>query len=338
MTPAASRDEVILTTCPRDCYDSCGIKVIKRDGAITAVRGDPDHPVSRGALCGKCSTAYNREWRDPARRLTEPLRRSRDAKGDGGFEPVSWERPSPRSPTRLQRIVASHGSQVDPQCALHRHHIAARGHGADALLQSTGRDRGDARHHLQHGRPRRAALYVRHLAGRISIRARRRMRPASSSGARIRMHRLRMPTTIGCRRRPGKIVVVDPIRTPTAAQADIHLQPFPGSDAALAFALLHVIQRDGLIDESFIARHVKRLGGTRAGDGGVRSCAACRGHRRARCRSSNKSHTCMRRDPRCSGSVRVCSARRRAAMSCVLARYCPRSPAIWASAAPGFCI
>ena len=59
---------------------------------------------------------------------------------------------------------------------------------------------------------------------------------------------------------PGKIVVVDPIRTPTAAQADIHLQPFPGSDAALAFALLHVMHRDGLIDESFVARHVEGLG------------------------------------------------------------------------------
>jgi anaerobic selenocysteine-containing dehydrogenase len=56
---------------------------------------------------------------------------------------------------------------------------------------------------------------------------------------------------------PGKVVVVDPIRTPTAAQADIHLQPFPGSDAALAFALLHVIHREGLIDSAFIAAHVQ---------------------------------------------------------------------------------
>jgi anaerobic selenocysteine-containing dehydrogenase len=47
------------------------------------------------------------------------------------------------------------------------------------------------------------------------------------------------------------------VRTPTAAKADLHLQPFPGSDAALAFALLHVIQRDGLIDEAFLAAHAK---------------------------------------------------------------------------------
>ena len=51
---------------------------------------------------------------------------------------------------------------------------------------------------------------------------------------------------------PGTVVVVDPIRTPTAAAADLHLQPFPGSDAALAFSLAHVLQRDGLVDRGFV--------------------------------------------------------------------------------------
>jgi len=54
---------------------------------------------------------------------------------------------------------------------------------------------------------------------------------------------------------PDKVVVIDPIRPPTAQAADLHLQPFPGSDAALAFALLHVLWRDGLIDADFVAAH-----------------------------------------------------------------------------------
>ena len=54
---------------------------------------------------------------------------------------------------------------------------------------------------------------------------------------------------------PGSLLVVDPIRTPTAARADLHLQLFPGSDGALAFALLHVLRRDGLIDTDFVQRH-----------------------------------------------------------------------------------
>ena len=54
---------------------------------------------------------------------------------------------------------------------------------------------------------------------------------------------------------PGTVIVIDSIRTPTAQQADLHLQPFPGSDAALAFAMLHVIVRDGLADRELLERH-----------------------------------------------------------------------------------
>ena len=58
------------------------------------------------------------------------------------------------------------------------------------------------------------------------------------------------------REAPGQVIVIDPIRTPTAAAADTYLQLRPGSDAALAFALAHVIRRDGLLDEAFVAAHV----------------------------------------------------------------------------------
>jgi anaerobic selenocysteine-containing dehydrogenase len=54
---------------------------------------------------------------------------------------------------------------------------------------------------------------------------------------------------------PGKVVVIDPVRTASAKAADIHLQPFPGSDAALAFSILHVIQRESLVDREFVAQH-----------------------------------------------------------------------------------
>jgi anaerobic selenocysteine-containing dehydrogenase len=254
VTPAASRDEVVITTCPRDCYDSCGIKVIKRDGLITAVRGDPDHPVSRGALCGKCSTAYNREWRDPARRLTEPLRRV-GPKGGGGFEPVSWETAVAEIADRLGGIISSHGSQsilnahytgtisllacMAPMRFFHRLNATEvtpdticnnAGHVALKYMYGTSLDGFDPR------MAQEAACIV--------------VWGANPHASAPHAHDHWLPEA------PGKIVVVDPIRTPTAAQADIHLQPFPGSDAALAFALLHVIQRDGLIDEAFIARSV----------------------------------------------------------------------------------
>ena len=83
-------DEIVLTTCPRDCYDSCGIAIIRRAGRLLHIRGNPAHPVSRGTLCGKCSTAYNREWLDPKVRLTTPMKRV-GPKGKGRFAPVGWD-------------------------------------------------------------------------------------------------------------------------------------------------------------------------------------------------------------------------------------------------------
>ena len=83
-------DLTVLTTCPRDCYDACGVLVTVRDGRIRNVRGDPAHPVSRGKLCRKCSIAYNGVLLDAEQRLTQPLRRV-GPKGEGRFEPVSWQ-------------------------------------------------------------------------------------------------------------------------------------------------------------------------------------------------------------------------------------------------------
>ena len=103
--------ETILTTCPRDCYDSCGIAVIKRQGVIAQVRGDPNHPISRGKLCAKCSTGYNREWRDPQIRLTKPLRRI-GPKGAGQFEPVAWDVALAAIAERFKHITATSGAST----------------------------------------------------------------------------------------------------------------------------------------------------------------------------------------------------------------------------------
>jgi len=100
--------EIVRTTCPRDCYDSCGIVVVKRDGLVSQVRGDPDHPVSRGKLCEKCSADYNREWRDPHARLLRPLRRV-GPKGAGQFEAVSWDVALTAIADRFRAIAAAGG-------------------------------------------------------------------------------------------------------------------------------------------------------------------------------------------------------------------------------------
>jgi anaerobic selenocysteine-containing dehydrogenase len=104
-------NEIILTTCPRDCYDSCGISVIKENGVISWVRGDPNSPVNKGSLCGKCAIAYNGVLRDSSQRLKTPLRRV-GPKGQGQFQAISWGEAMETIADRLKDIVANAGPQA----------------------------------------------------------------------------------------------------------------------------------------------------------------------------------------------------------------------------------
>lgn len=249
----AQVDEVVLTTCPRDCYDACGIAVVKRDGAIRHVRGDPEHPVSRGRLCRKCSIGYNGAFLDPQTRLTRPLRRA-GAKGEGQFEPVSWDDALGEIAERLCRIEATAGAHT----VLNAHYT-----GTFALLAfffplrffhrlgATEIDPDTICNKAGH-----VALeyvYGTSLVGFDPLTARDSacilVWGANPSASAPHAHDHWLPES------PARVIVVDPVRTPTAEAADLHLQPFPGTDAALAFALLHVIAREGLVDADFVDAH-----------------------------------------------------------------------------------
>jgi anaerobic selenocysteine-containing dehydrogenase len=249
----AQVDEVVLTTCPRDCYDACGIAVVKRDGAIRHVRGDPDHPVARGKLCRKCSIGYNGAFLDPQDRLTRPLRRA-GAKGEGRFEPVSWDEALGEIAERVRRVEATAGAHT----VLNAHYtgtfsllgyffplrffnrLGATEVDPDTICNKAGHVA------LEY-------VYGTSLVGFDPLTARDSacilVWGANPSASAPHAHDHWLPES------PARVIVVDPVRTPTAQAADLHLQPFPGSDAALAFALLHVIARDGLVDVGFVGEH-----------------------------------------------------------------------------------
>jgi anaerobic selenocysteine-containing dehydrogenase len=243
----------VRTTCPRDCYDACGALVRVRDGRITHVRGDPDHPVSRGKLCRKCTLAYNGVFLDPDARLTTPLVRS-GPKGEGQFRPASWDEALGLTARRLGDIARERGgeaiaySHYTGTFSLIAYFFPIRlmrrlgatevapdticndaGHTALGYVYGTSVDGFD---------PRAAAD-----ASCILVWG------ANPSASAPHQHEHWLPEA------PGTVVVVDPLRTETAAAADLHLQPFPGTDAALAFGLIHVLVRDGLADQRFLSEH-----------------------------------------------------------------------------------
>ncbi|HEU4826082.1 MAG TPA: molybdopterin-dependent oxidoreductase [Dongiaceae bacterium] len=244
---------IIRTTCPRDCYDACGIAVVKRADGLVKVLGDPDHAVSRGALCGKCAIAYNGAWLDSKARVTRPLRRV-GAKGGGHFEPVSWDLALGEIAARLTDIVSTHG----PETIWHTHYT-----GTCSLLAGGFPQRFFNRLGASEVDPDsicnaagHAALKYMYGASDIGFDP----RTAKDSGCILvwganpstsapHQHKHWLKET------RAKVIVVDPVRHPTAAEADLHLQLFPGSDAALAFAMLHVLKREGMIDRAFLAAH-----------------------------------------------------------------------------------
>jgi anaerobic selenocysteine-containing dehydrogenase len=246
-------DEVVLTTCPRDCYDACGIAVVKRDGAIRHVRGDPAHPVSRGKLCRKCSIGYNGAFVDPQARLMQPLRRA-GAKGEGRFEPVYWDEALTEIAGRLRQIEATAGAQTVlnahytgtfsllayffPLRFFHR--LGATEVDPDTICNKAGHVALDY-------------VYGTSLVGFDPLTARDSacilVWGANPSASAPHAHEHWLPES------PAPVIVVDPVRTPTAEASDLHLQPFPGSDAALAFAFLHVIAGKGLADLDFVRDH-----------------------------------------------------------------------------------
>lgn len=98
----------IAGACPHDCPDTCAVITTVVDGRATAVRGDPDHPVTQGFLCAKVNRYHERTYH-PDRILT-PLRRI-GPKGSGEFEPVSWSTALEGIADGLGRVIQRHGPQ-----------------------------------------------------------------------------------------------------------------------------------------------------------------------------------------------------------------------------------
>ncbi len=248
--------QIIKSTCPRDCYDGCGIAVHLEEGKQPRVLGDPDHPVSRGHLCGKCALAYNGVWQDDGMRLTSPLRRTGN-KGSGQFEPLSWDQALATIADRYSAIINDHGAEAI---------LGIQYTGTIAMLSSTFPNRlmsylGASQ--VEYGTICNAAGYTAWellyggSAGNKGFDPRTArdsscifLWGANPSHSAPHMHQYWL------RESPAKIVVIDPIRTETAAAADLHLQPRPGTDAALAFALLHALREQGAFDQDFIDKHV----------------------------------------------------------------------------------
>ncbi|BDG06973.1 molybdopterin oxidoreductase family protein [Anaeromyxobacter paludicola] len=241
------------SACPYDCPDCCGLLVEVEAGRAVAVKGDPEHPYSRGTLCPKMND-YQRQVHSP-QRLTTPLERV-GAKGEGAFRPISWEAAVARIAERLREVAARHGAE-----AILPYSYA----GTMGLVQ---RNAGHAFfHRLGASRLDRTICASGKEAGWKSVMgATLGLDPdeAAKSDLIVMWGLNAVATNLHfvqrvkqARARGARVWAIDTYETPTAALADEQVLVRPGSDGALALGLMHVLDRDGLTDRAFVEAHVQ---------------------------------------------------------------------------------
>jgi anaerobic selenocysteine-containing dehydrogenase len=241
----------IRGACPLDCPDTCSWIVTVKNGKAVALRGDPTHPYTRGSLCNKVVNypAYARS----SDRLLYPMRRT-GPKGSGEFTRISWDQALERIAAELGEVIAKHGAEaIWPYVGSGNMGLIQGIYGAGERLWNvlgtsrglytlctiaggfgTGYTLGDNRVGMDPKTFRFSKLVVLWGANVLST------------------HPHLWRPILEAHKNGASIVSIDPIQTRTAAASDWHLAPMPGTDAALALGLLHVVLLEGKEDRQFI--------------------------------------------------------------------------------------
>ena len=246
----------VLGTCHHDCPDSCGWVATVDDTptgpVVVKLRGNPEHPFSRGELCPKVNRFVERVYAPD--RVLHPLIRV-GAKGSGQFRQATWDEALELIKTRVNDVIALHGGEA----------VAGWGSaGNQSLLSSSSLDQRFFAH-----------LGASHLTGsmcgatasagtKTAYGSARTADPADVShaelvilwGANTRLtNRHLWPFIEEARANGAPLWVIDPLRTMTADAADVFVQTLPGTDVALMLAVMHVLVRDGLVDHAYVERY-----------------------------------------------------------------------------------
>ena len=252
-TPPPLLPQPTATHCPY-CAFQCGITLLRHESGVQAVAGDAEFPVNRGALCVKGWTAAA-TLKHPER-LTTPL--ARDA--DGTLRPSSWDEALARTVAAIKRVQERHGNDAVgvfgggsltneksyllgkfARVALRTANIDYNGRfcmssAAAAAIRSLGIDRG-----LPFPMEDIAGAEVVLLMGD---------NPAETMPPMMQYFDAQ-------RANGGRLIVADPRMTPTTQRADLHLPLMPGTDAALANGLLHILIRDRMVDVEYLAERTE---------------------------------------------------------------------------------
>ena len=241
----------VLGACPHDCPDTCSLLTTVQDGVAIKVQGNPNHPLTDGVLCTKVSRYTERTYHPD--RLLNPMKRV-GPKGSGQFQQVSWDAALSDIATHLNAIADKHPERILPYSyagtmgMVQGESIAMRffnllgaakldrticsSAGGEALAQTFGS---------------KVGMKVQHFAESKLILI------WGSNVITSSVHFWRIAQE--AKRQGAKLVCIDPRRTETADKCDVHLALNPGTDAALALALMHELITHDWLDHDYIQNH-----------------------------------------------------------------------------------
>ena len=237
--------------CPHDCPDTCALITTVVNGVATQVRGNPDHPRTDGVLCTKVSRYAERTHH--AERLLTPLKRS-GPKGSGRFTPVSWDEAMGDIAARLGRIA-----ERDPEAILPYSYAGTmglvQGEGMAArFFNALGASQLDRTICASAG----AEALTQTLGGKLGMRVQHFAESkliliwgSNAIGSSIHFWRVAQEA----KRRGARLVCIDPRRSETADKCHEHIALRPGTDAALALAIMHELIVHGWLDQDYIDQH-----------------------------------------------------------------------------------
>jgi anaerobic selenocysteine-containing dehydrogenase len=237
--------------CPHDCPDTCSLVTTVQDGIAIKLQGNPDHRPTDGVLCTKVSRYLERTYH--ADRVLHPLKRV-GPKGSGQFSPVGWDEALDDIAQRLRAIAAR-----DPQAILPYSYCGTMGlvQGeamASRFFHRLGASLLDRTICSMAG----GEALVHTLGGKLGMRVEFFAESkliliwgSNSIGSNLHFWRLAQEA----KRRGAKLVCIDPRKSETAEKCHEHVALLPGTDAALALAMMHELIVNDWLDHEYIARH-----------------------------------------------------------------------------------
>ena len=244
--------QVITTTCPMDCPDTCALEVSVTDGRIAGIRGSKDHPLTHGFICSKVARFDQRVYHEA--RALYPMRRS-GRKGEGKFERITWEEAVATIVARFRTIIAEHGAEA----ILPYHYGGSNGFLTDGFL--------DNYFFARLGASRLARTVCAVPATEVAVGMYGKMPGVAFEdyihskciliwGANPKASNIHLvPFLRQAKRRGAFLAVVDPKRNFSSDEVDLHLPVYPGSDLPLALGMIRLWLEEGRLDRQFLAGH-----------------------------------------------------------------------------------